>query len=491
MDVDLKTGHNVPQFTVTEISREIKDLVEERFSYVKVRGEISGMKQAPSGHVYLSLKDENSLISAICWKGSFARLPIKPEDGLEVIATGKITTYAGQSKYQLIIESMEHAGIGALMALLNKRKEQFEKEGLFLPVHKKKLPKFPKKIGVVTSPTGAVIQDILHRISERFPTEILLWPVLVQGDKAAEQISNAVRSFSALPADHPQRPDLIIVARGGGSLEDLWPFNEENVVRAVFECTIPLISAVGHETDTSLIDFVSDVRAPTPTAAAEIATQVRMEILLTLQELKRKTDSLMMKFHQFQMQKLVNLRNSLKRRSEVVDFSSQKMDELVLKIEHALKSYFKTCQNAHEKKAILLRSPKLLLNQCENDLSFRFGQIKQLILQNFKISANDAKKNFAALSIKKLEQKLLQNEHSCLSLIERFYGIKLLEKTANLVKNSASLLKSYDYANVIKRGFAIVRNSQGKPVTSVGQIIKGEQFELELKDGKKNLISTD
>src|SRR5499433_330765 len=272
---------NIPEWTVSELSAALKRTVEDTFSLVRVRGEISGYRGPhSSGHAYFALKDEGARIDAVVWKTAFGRMRIKPEEGLEVIATGRLTTYPGRSTYQIIIESLEPAGLGALMALLEQRKRKLAAEGLFDEARKQRLPYLPTVIGVVTSPSGAVIRDILHRLAERFPRHVVVWPVRVQGDGAAEEIAAAIRGFNALAADGPiPRPDLLIVARGGGSIEDLWSFNEEIVVRAAAASAIPLISAVGHETDVTLIDFVSDRRAPTPTAAAEIAVPVRSKLL--------------------------------------------------------------------------------------------------------------------------------------------------------------------------------------------------------------------
>lgn len=278
-------GDNAPPLSVSELSARLKRTVEDRFGHVKLRGEISGFKRAASGHVYLALKDESAVIDGVMWKGGAGRLAFAPADGVEVIATGKLTTYPGRSKYQIVIERMELAGEGALMQLLEKLKQKLAAEGLFAAERKVPLPFLPKVIGVVTSPTGAVIRDILHRLADRCPTHVLVWPVLVQGEGAAAQIAAAVRGFDTMPADGPvPRPDLVIVARGGGSIEDLWAFNEEAVVRAVADCSIPIISAVGHETDTTLCDFAADVRAPTPTAAAEIAVPVRADLMALLTE---------------------------------------------------------------------------------------------------------------------------------------------------------------------------------------------------------------
>src|ERR1700749_3632509 len=272
---------NAPEYTVSELSSALRRTVEDSYGHVRVRGEISGFRGAhSSGHCYFALKDENAKIDAVIWKGVHYRMRFKPQEGLEVIATGKLTTYPGSSKYQIVIESLEPAGIGALMALMEERKKKLAAEGLFDEARKQLLPWLPEVIGVVTSPTGAVIRDILHRLEDRFPRRVLVWPVKVQGDGSAEQVAAAIRGFNALPeGGRIPRPDVLIVARGGGSLEDLWSFNEEVVVRAAAESMIPLISAVGHETDITLIDFVSDKRAPTPTAAAEMAVPVRSELL--------------------------------------------------------------------------------------------------------------------------------------------------------------------------------------------------------------------
>ena len=271
-------GRNNPEFNVSEISAAIKRIVEGEFSHVRVRGEIGRVSFPRSGHVYLDLKDERSVLSGVIWKGVAARLSMRPEEGLEVVATGRITTFGGQSKYQLVIEDMKPAGVGALMAMLEKRKALLASEGLFDAARKKQIPFLPDVIGVITSPSGAVIRDIMHRLRDRFPRKVLLWPVAVQGEKCASDVSNAIKGFNALEIGGAvPRPDVLIVARGGGSLEDLWGFNEESVARAAAASDIPLISAVGHETDTTLIDFVSDQRAPTPTAAAELAVPVRHE----------------------------------------------------------------------------------------------------------------------------------------------------------------------------------------------------------------------
>ena len=289
---EAKAGDNAPALTVTELSMSLKRTIETSYGRVRLRGEISGFKRHASGHCYFSLKDEGACMDAVVWRTSAQSLAFPPEDGAEVIATGKLTTYPGRSKYQIVVERMELAGEGALMALLDKRRRALAAEGLFDAGRKRKLPFMPHVIGVVTSPTGAVIRDILHRLEDRCPTHVIVWPVPVQGEGASAKVAAAIHGFGAIASGGPvPRPDLLIVARGGGSIEDLWAFNEEEVVRAAAESPIPLISAVGHETDTTLIDFASDMRAPTPTAAAEMAVPVRAELMALVDDLGRRSAS--------------------------------------------------------------------------------------------------------------------------------------------------------------------------------------------------------
>src|SRR5271170_5354458 len=282
-------GSNLPEYTVSELSLALKRSIEDGFAHVRVRGEISGFKRHGSGHWYFALKDTDAVLDAVCWRTTAIRLDLKPEDGMEVVCSGRLTTYPGRSKYQLVVERIELAGIGALLRLLEERRLRLAAEGLFAAERKQKLPFLPAVIGIVTSPTGAVIRDILHRLLDRFPRHVLVWPVLVQGQGAAAQIAAAIEGFNNLPEQGPvPRPDVLIIARGGGSVEDLMPFNEEIVVRAAAASFIPLISAVGHETDTTLIDFAADVRAPTPSAAAEMAVPVRSELLAQTLDFERR-----------------------------------------------------------------------------------------------------------------------------------------------------------------------------------------------------------
>jgi exodeoxyribonuclease VII large subunit len=332
-----RPGDNAEPMSVTELSGALKRTVEDRFGHVRLRGEISGWKRAASGHAYLSLKDEGAVIDGVIWKGQASALQFTPQDGIEVIVTGKVTTYPGRSKYQIVIERMELAGEGALMALFERLKAQLAGEGLFDASRKKPLPFMPRTIGVVTSPTGAVIRDILHRLADRCPGHVLVWPVKVQGQGAAAEVAAAIRGFDAIAPGGPvPRPDLLIVARGGGSIEDLWAFNEEAVVRAIADCRIPLISAVGHETDTSLSDFAADLRAPTPTAAAEIAVPVRAELQSLLAELGLRSERCARRYHQRAEERLQALVRVLPRRDALLGPQRQKADDLAARLDRAL-----------------------------------------------------------------------------------------------------------------------------------------------------------
>lgn len=331
-----KAGDNAPSLSITEISNLLKRTVEEQFGFVRLRGELSGVKRAASGHLYCALKDEKSLIDGVMWRGNAGRLSFLPEDGIEVVATGKLTTYAGRSKYQIVIDSMEIAGEGALLALLEKTRLRLEAEGLFASERKKPLPFLPRTIAVVTSPTGAVIRDILHRLADRFPSHVLVWPVLVQGQGSAEQVANAIRGFSALPEGVP-RPDILVVARGGGSIEDLWGFNEEVVVRAIAECPIPVISAIGHETDTTLADFAADRRAPTPTAAAEMAVPVRAELSATIDDLTLRQKRAILRPVQLGRERLETRVQRMPAPDALLQSQAQRLDDLTDRLRRGLR----------------------------------------------------------------------------------------------------------------------------------------------------------
>ncbi|MCC7260862.1 MAG: exodeoxyribonuclease VII large subunit [Alphaproteobacteria bacterium] len=443
-------SHNQTEYTVSEVSARIKRVVEENFGHVRVRGEISGFKRAASGHLYMALKDANAVMDAVCWKGTADRFAFKPEDGLEVVCVGRITTYPGRSKYQIVIDHMEPAGLGALMALLEKRKIQLEKEGLFDSARKKPIPFLPEVIGVVTSPTGAVIRDILHRLADRFPRHVLVWPVLVQGEGAKEQIAAAITGFNRLPADGAiPRPDLIIVARGGGSLEDLWAFNEEIVVRAAAASDIPLISAVGHETDTTLIDYASDLRAPTPTAAAEMAVPVRSEWLITLAEQSVRMRRSLLRLLEERRVRIEGLARGLPNPRQLLDAATQRLDDLSTRLQASLPVLL---QRKHE---ILLHlaarmQPRTLLRDIARNLE---------TLTMFSERAGAAYKRF-----------LMQQEKHITSL--------------------AQLLESYHYKKVLARGFALVRGDNGTVLTSAGMVQHRMTLALEFHDGIAHAIGS-
>jgi len=327
--------HNLVEFSVSELSLALKRAVEEAFGQVRVRGEISGFKRAASGHLYFVLKDEKAVLDAVCWRGT--TLATKPADGIEVICIGRITTYPGRSRYQIVVEEMEVAGEGALLKLLQERRKKLAEEGLFDARRKQPLPYLPERIGVVTSPTGAVIRDILHRINDRFPRHVLLWPVLVQGDGAAKEIAAAITGFNRLKKGGKlPRPDVLIIARGGGSLEDLWAFNEEIVVRATASSKIPLISAVGHETDTTLIDHAADVRAPTPTAAAEMAVPVHAELLEDVLDRARRLVGTTERYIESHRAHLKALVHGLIDPRSLIEIAVQRLDEWTCRMKNAI-----------------------------------------------------------------------------------------------------------------------------------------------------------
>jgi exodeoxyribonuclease VII large subunit len=356
-------GDNAAPLSVGELAAKLKRVVESEFGHVRLRGEISGYKRVASGHAYLSLKDDGAVIDGVIWKGSVGALAFQPQDGIEVIATGRITTYPGRSKYQIVIERMELAGEGALMALLEKLKAKLAAEGLFDGQRKKRLPYLPRVIGVVTSPTGAVIRDILHRLEDRCPSHVIVWPVKVQGDGSAAEVAAAIRGFDAIPEGGPvPRPDLVIVARGGGSIEDLWSFNEEIVVRAIADCSIPIISAVGHETDTTLADHAADLRAPTPTAAAEMAVPVLADLRLTIASHATRTEQCARRYHERARERLEALVRVIPKRDALLGPQRQRLDETAARLSRGLERRVTQARGHLDRAAGALR-PAILQRQ--------------------------------------------------------------------------------------------------------------------------------
>jgi exodeoxyribonuclease VII large subunit len=431
---------NLGEFTVSEISHALKRSIEDRFGHVRVRGEISGFRGAhSSGHCYFSLKDEGAKIDAVIWRGSFNRLRAKLQEGLEVIATGKLTSYPGKSSYQIIIENVEPAGVGALMALLEERKRMLAAEGLFDAERKKPLPYLPKKVGVITSPTGAVIRDILHRLNDRFPRHVLVWPVRVQGDTAAVEIVNAINGFNGMV----EKPDLIIVARGGGSLEDLWPFNDEAIVRAVAASAIPIISAIGHETDTTLIDHAADWRAPTPTAAAERAVPVRADLLAETASLLARQRRAISRVLQERKLRLQSAGRALPKPDDILAIARQRLDAAQGRLAPALKS------NVQRHGLLLARSA---------------GRLSLSTLQSRMTDAKRRLPDIATRSERALKQ--------------------LLTKRRDRFTAEAKLLQAMSYKSVLARGYAVVRDADGRPIRSATTVKTNAALAIEFSDGE-------
>ena len=430
------------ELTISQLSQRLKGVVEDNFGYVRVRGEIGRVTRPASGHTYLDLKDDKAVLSGVIWKGQLSKLQYKPEQGVEVVCTGRLTTYASQSRYQITIEAMAIAGQGALMALLEKKRKEFAAAGLFDQARKQPLPYLPERIGVITSPSGAVIRDILHRIEARFARPVLIWPVQVQGEKCADEVTAAIDGFNAL--DKKIRPDLLIIARGGGSLEDLWPFNEEQIIHAVSRSELPVISAIGHETDHTLLDLVADLRAPTPTAAAEIAVPVRADLLATLHDLARrqiKAGHLTLNLRQ---ERLDDMNRRLKRGVEFINIIQQRLDDMIMRLP-----------------AIAQR---------------------QLDLYRERLS-----RHAAWLSVKRLTG-LLDNSQQIVRHLHRqasnVISARLHEKEKSL-QALARMLDAVSYHHILERGFALVRDEHDRPIQSAAQTHEGQNLKIEFARRQK------
>src|SRR5471030_3095300 len=482
---------NAPEFTVSELSSALKRTVEDAYGHVRVRGEISGFRGPhSSGHCYFALKDESAKIEAVIWKGVHSRMRFKPQEGLEVIATGKLTTYPGSSKYQIVIEAIEPAGIGALMALMEERKRKLSAEGLFDEARKQLLPWLPEVIGVVTSPTGAVIRDILHRLQDRFPRRVLVWPVRVQGDGSAEQIAAAIRGFNALPqTGRIARPDLLIVARGGGSLEDLWSFNEESVVRAAAESLIPLISAVGHETDITLIDFAADKRAPTPTAAAEMAVPVRAELFVEVASLARRTMSCWQRGHEVRRNELRAAARALPAAGELLAIPRQRLDGAASALPRGLKAN----THAHFRR-FAASSAKLTLGVLHAQVSHaaqRLAGSSERLSHGARALVRRRRDRFAGLEIRLKASKLAnaQTQRQTIArdreraqrLAERARRALLtaMQRLSARVGHSGQLLGALSYRSVLARGFVLVRDEGGHAIHAAASVGPGAYLTLE------------
>jgi exodeoxyribonuclease VII large subunit len=487
---------NAPEFTVSELSSALRRTVEDAYGHVRVRGEISGFRGPhSSGHCYFALKDESAKIEAVIWKGVHNRMRFKPQEGLEVIATGKLTTYPGSSKYQIVIEAIEPAGIGALMALMEERKRKLAAEGLFDEARKQLLPWLPDVIGVVTSPTGAVIRDILHRLEDRFPRRVLVWPVRVQGEGSAEQIAAAIRGFNALPKDgRIPRPDLLIVARGGGSLEDLWSFNEEIVVRAAADSMIPLISAVGHETDITLIDFAADKRAPTPTAAAEMAVPVRSELFVEVSTLARRTMVCWQRGQEGRRNELRAAARALPAASELLAIPRQRLDGATAALPRALKAN----THAHFRR-FASTSARLTLRVLRGQVAqatHRLTVSGERLAHAAKSLLRHRRDRHAGLAIR-LKASKLSNAQAQRQAIarDRERTLRLAERARRAlatamqrhqarIVHSGQLLAALSYRSVLARGFALVRDQQGLAVHAAAAVGPGEPLSIEFADGR-------
>lgn len=437
-------ANNAHEFSVSEISFALKRTVEETFGHVRVRGEITGYRGPhSSGHCYFGLKDDKARIDAVVWRGAFQKLRFKPEEGMEVIATGKLTTYPGSSKYQIVIEHLEPAGVGALMALLEERRKKLGAEGLFAPERKRPLPFLPEVIGVVTSPTGAVIRDILHRLQDRFPRRVIVWPVRVQGETSAAEVAAAIEGFNAMKKGGAlPRPDVLIVARGGGSIEDLWSFNEEIVVRAAAASEIPLISAVGHETDTTLIDFAADRRAPTPTAAAEMAVPVRGDLIADVRDKGTRLMRGQTRLVEDCRTRLTGLARGLPKLADLVALPRQRFDNAADKLGRAL---------------------------------IRATEVKGAAFHRIE----------GRLSDRPIRQKIATERKALPQLLERLSRAETrhLGDLARRLDGTGKLLESYSYHGVLKRGYAVVRDAEGKPVRMAAGQNAGDALDIEFADG--------
>ena len=437
--------NNIVEWSVSELSAALKRTVEDAYGYVRVRGEISGFKGPhSSGHVYFALKDDSARLEAVIWKGTYGRMRVKPEEGLEVVVTGRLTTYPGRSNYQIVIDTLEPAGVGALMKLLEERKKKLAAEGLFDEARKQLLPFLPTVIGVVTSPTGAVIRDILHRLEDRFPRRVMVWPVRVQGETSAAEVAAAIHGFNALPEAGPlSRPDLIIVARGGGSLEDLWSFNEEVVVRAAAASMIPLISAVGHETDVTLIDFVSDRRAPTPTAAAEMAVPVRAELMGTLADLGARKLACWQRNLERNRKELYLLWRALPAPDDLLAIPRQRLDACSSRLPRALRANAQL-HHTHLTRAASRLTPRLL------------------------------------------RQRLTRGHEIVGALDERAKRARrtYLGQRVQRLRGAWQLLNAYSYRKVLERGFALVRDEDGRPLRTAASVDAGMRLDIEFSDGR-------
>ena len=472
-DSDPPSSANAPEWRVSELSSALKRIVEDHFSHVRVRGELGKVTVHSSGHVYLDIKDDKSSLSAVIWRGQAARLRFQPEMGLEVIASGKITTFAGQSKYQMIIEQLEPAGEGALLAQLEARKRRLAAQGLFDEARKQLLPFLPSVIGVITSPTGAVIRDIVHRLSDRFPRSVVLWPVRVQGESCPQEVAAAIRGFNALPEGGAvPRPDVLIVARGGGSLEDLWGFNDEAVVQAAAESLIPLVSAVGHETDWTLLDLVADQRAPTPTGAAEMVVPVRADLMVRLRDLGQRLPTSIRRLQTSRRTALQALHRAMPQAAEWVGALRQGLDLAESRLRAGL------ARLAQRRRHHLLEMQQRLQRQAPL-VRLGTGRARLQGLAQRLITARAAQL--------RSEVRDLQERRRLLALLSQRAQQAMrrgLQQRQDRLSHCGQLLVGYSYQGVLARGFALVLDAQGQPVKSAAAVLAQQPYDVRFADGQ-------
>lgn len=484
-------------WSITELSNALKRHVESQFGMIRVKGEISGYRGPhSSGHVYFSLKDSTARLEAVIWKGVFGRLASKPQEGLEVVATGKLTTFPGKSSYQIIIEHLEPAGRGALMAILEERRQRLLQEGLFETSRKRPLPFLPRRLGVITSPTGAVIRDILHRLYERFPCPLLLWPVRVQGDSCAAEVTHALQGFNALPlqGEGPLRPDIIIIARGGGSLEDLWGFNEESVVRAAAQSCVPLISAIGHETDWTLLDHVADLRAPTPTAAIELCLPVRSALIEKINDVERRGLQSLKRKLKIENTTLSMYTQALPSRESLLAIPAQRLDYWSEKLQDhgrwGLHKRAYLCQDLAQR--LVFRSPYAefaRLRERFQNVRKHLEMIRMMVCRTRYETLHRTHHHFEQayrMRLHKLSDRFLLDRQKTQAMQERLILAFTRERQRRrvLVQNLYQLLHSLSYKTSLKRGFAFIRNAQGKPLRSIHETFVGASLILEVQDGQ-------
>ena len=487
---DAAPAGNAPEFTVSEISGAVKRVIEGEFGRVRVRGEIGRVSRPASGHLYLDLKDDRAVLAGVIWKGKARSLAVPPEDGMEVIATGRLTTFPGSSRYQMIIEEIALAGVGALMAMLEKRKAALAAEGLFAAERKRALPFLPEVIGVVTSPSGAVIRDILHRLDERFPRRVLVWPVRVQGKESAAEVAAAIRGFNALePGGAAPRPDLLIVARGGGSLEDLWGFNEEIVVRAVAEGAIPLISAVGHETDTTLIDLAADRRAPTPSAAAEMAVPVRLDLMAGVAGLEDRRRLALARGLSRLSQRLNDVGRAMPRAEALVSERAQRLDALGLRLPRALEGLAREKRLEMSQGASGRFGPELLgalRERKARGLADAARDLPRAFRDTVGRSAERVARAAALLRPESLSREIERRDERLRARADRLdrAGGRLVPERRGALAPWARSLVGLDPESILGRGYAIVRDEAGHVLTRAAAARKAKAYEIAFADGR-------